>query len=177
MGPFLAVRARGTKTVEIDSAAVDPDPVTPGGSRLEAAWNLEFEILDRTAVFADEMVMDLDVAVVTCRAAPDGHLLDRAFRNQDLEIPVDGAEGETRKLGQQRLVQPGHRRVPIGGSQHREQPFPLAGVVPANRAELVGADLHGAAFYALTPPGTRKFRESFALLSGEGRVDYPPGHA
>lgn len=77
-----------------------------GGENLRGSLDVE----QQTAGPADEVVMGCDVGVIPRRAAARPGL-EPSFRNQELQVAVDGAERNARHLAPNPLVHPFGRRM------------------------------------------------------------------
>ena len=91
----------------------------------------KLQIDDRTAAFADEMVVGPDVGVESIVGAAEIDLLDQSLLHQDVKVPVDRTHAEVGKLPLQPFVDPVSRGVPPGRLKQLQDAFPLpASLVP-----------------------------------------------
>ena len=74
----------------------------------------ELQIHDRTAAFADEMIVRPNVGVEAIVGAAEVNLLDQTLVHKDVEVPVDRAHAEVRELPLQTFVDPVSRGVVSG---------------------------------------------------------------
>lgn len=120
-------------------------PVVGGEAPGEPARGGNRHVDDPAAGVAPEVLVGLEVRVVAGGSTGGEHLDDLALGDEDLEIPVDGAQGELRELRGQRRVDLRRRRVEIGRAQPGEDARALLrAVAPARRdGRFGGIERHG----------------------------------
>ena len=74
----------------------------------------QFQVDDRTASLADEMVVRAGIGVETIEGAAEIDLLDQPLFHQDVEISVNRTHAEVREIPLQPFVDPVRRGVSPG---------------------------------------------------------------
>lgn len=133
-GPIgVSVGASMAQTVEVDPKALGPQPILAANARLEPGWDADLDVLDAPARLAEEVVVEVGIAVEAGRRSRDRNLAHGPLRDEHLEVAIDRPEREAGELREQRVVDPGGGRVVVALLHDLEDALSLSGAVPPER--------------------------------------------
>lgn len=115
----------GTDAVEIEPVGPDMSPHGRLNPDIEVLLLRDIEILDRAALFADEMIMLRDHGVISPKTFTEVELPDLPLLLQYVEVAIHGTEGDPWDMFPDPLVHPFRCWMRCGSFQNLKNFFPL----------------------------------------------------
>lgn len=113
-------------SVKLDPVTGDGKGCDRGDTLVQSLVKRNCKIDDRTAPFADKVIMPVYIRVKTIKGTPEVYFLHETLPDKDIEITVDRSQTKVWKFVFKTAVQPVRRRVRCRRPEQGENFVPLS---------------------------------------------------